>query len=65
MAIGKDKTRILITIPISIKEELESLADLDDRTLSNYCSKILKNHVQENSSSTPKLLHMKKIKDED
>lgn len=51
MTIGKDKTRILVTIPIEVKDKLESLAEYDDRSLSNYCAKVLRKHVLKNSDN--------------
>lgn len=46
MAISKSKDRIMTTVDKDIKEELEKLAKEDDRTLSQYCSIVLKNHIK-------------------
>jgi macrodomain Ter protein organizer (MatP/YcbG family) len=36
MALGKDKTRILVNLPIELKQELETYAKQNNRSLSNY-----------------------------
>ncbi len=36
MAVGKDKTRILLTLPHDLKEELSDEAKDDNRSLNNY-----------------------------
>lgn len=47
MAIGKDKTRIVITMPIDVKEKIDSLAVKDHRHTSNYILNILLKHIEE------------------
>lgn len=41
MVIGKGKTRILVNLPIELKEELEQYAKEDNRSLSNYIVNLL------------------------
>ena len=36
MAVGNDKTRILVNIPIELKKQLEDKAKQENRSLSNY-----------------------------
>ncbi|MGM0807527.1 MAG: ribbon-helix-helix domain-containing protein [Bacillota bacterium] len=45
MTISKDNTRTLITIPKDLKEQLEKLAEQDERSFNNLVIKILKEHV--------------------
>ena len=46
MTVGKDKKRILITLPEKLIEEVKILADADKRTLSNYIEKVLQDIVK-------------------
>lgn len=41
MAVGKDKTRILLTLPLNLKEELLNEAKGDNRSLNNYILNLL------------------------
>lgn len=41
MAVGKDKTRILLTLPHDLKEELSYEAKDDNRSLNNYILNLL------------------------
>ena len=41
MAVGKDKTRILLTLPLDLKEELLNEAKGDNRYLNNYILNLL------------------------
>ena len=36
MAVGSDKVRILVTLPIDLKEKLEEAAKNENRSVSNY-----------------------------
>lgn len=45
MAIGKDKTGVLINMDKSLKSTLEDLAKKDNRSLTSYIVNILKKHV--------------------
>jgi predicted HicB family RNase H-like nuclease len=51
MAISKDNTRTLITIPKELKKQLEEIAKQDNRSFNNLVVKILKDYVS-NSSPT-------------
>ncbi|MSS64116.1 DNA-binding protein [Velocimicrobium porci] len=41
MAVGNDKTRILVNIPIELKKQLEDKAKQENRSLSNYIVTVL------------------------
>lgn len=43
MAVGKDKTRILLTLPVELKDELLEEARGDNRSLNNYILTLLLN----------------------
>ena len=45
MAIGKDKTGVLINMDKSLKSILEDLSKKDNRSLTSYIVNILKKHV--------------------
>lgn len=47
MAIGKDKTRIVLTMPIEIKEKIDEMARNDNRHTSNYILNLLLKHIDE------------------
>lgn len=47
--IAKENTRILITLPIKLKDQLTDLAKADERTLTNLILKIMKSYVDENT----------------
>ena len=47
MAISKDNTRIIITIPKGLKEKVEMAAKLEQRSISNLCCKVLTDYVSE------------------
>lgn len=50
MAIDKNKnTRIVITIDHKTKQELQRLANLDNRTMTNYVVNLIKKDIQEKS----------------
>lgn len=47
MAVGKDKVRVLLTLPIELKEQLENEAKLDNRSLNGYIvNLILKSNLR-------------------
>jgi predicted DNA-binding protein len=47
MAIAKDKIRVPITMPKTLKVALDRLAEQDNRTVGNYVVTILQRHVDE------------------
>lgn len=47
MAVGKDKTRMTLTIPIKLKEILKQMAKNNDRDLNNLIIKILSDYVNQ------------------
>ncbi|WP_206608164.1 MULTISPECIES: toxin-antitoxin system protein [Clostridium] len=48
MAIGGDKTRIIVTVDKELKNNLEKLAQKDNRNLSNYLNNVLIKHWEDN-----------------
>lgn len=49
MALGKDKTRILVNIPNDLKLEIEKSAKEENRSVSNYIVNLLEKHIKANS----------------
>lgn len=49
MAIGGDKTRIIITVDKELKNQLEELAKKDNRNLSNYLNNVLIKYAEEHT----------------
>ena len=47
MAVGKDKTGVLVNMDKTLKSELEQLAKEDNRSLTSYIVNVLKKHVDE------------------
>ena len=47
MAVGKDKTGVLINMHKELKSKLEQLAKDDGRSLTNLINKILSNYVED------------------
>lgn len=45
MAVGKDKTGVLINMDKSLKSTLEDLAKKNNRSLTSYIVNILKKHI--------------------
>lgn len=49
MAIDKNKnTRIVITIPKDIKEQVQELANKDNRTMTNYIVNLILKDIESN-----------------
>lgn len=46
MAISKDNTRVLVTMPKELREKLEKEAEKENRSLSNYIVTVLAKHVE-------------------
>ena len=46
MAIGKDKTGVLVNMDKDLKSKLEQLAKKDGRSLTNLINKILSDYVE-------------------
>lgn len=46
MAVSKDNGRVMIKLSKEDKELLERLAEEDNRSVSNYASTILQNHLK-------------------
>lgn len=44
--ISKNNTRTILSIPKTLKEQLEQLAEKDGRSLNNYITMILKAHLE-------------------
>lgn len=47
MAIGEDKTRIILTLKKEVKETLDRLAQEDNRSTSNYLQNLVDKHLKE------------------
>ena len=47
MAIGKDKTGVLVNMDKELKAKLESIAKDDGRSLTNLINKILTDYVED------------------
>jgi len=50
MSIGKNNTRMIVTIPIKLKEQLDALAEEEGRSTSNLVVKIVKEYIEQNQS---------------
>lgn len=46
MTVGKDKVRTLISINKELKNQLQELAEKDNRSFNNYVINVLINHVE-------------------
>lgn len=46
MAVSSDKTRILVSIPIELKKQVEQLAVSQNRSVSNYIVTLIKEKVE-------------------
>lgn len=46
MAVSKDNTRIIITLPKQLKEDAERIAEKETRTLSNLAIVALKEYIE-------------------
>lgn len=46
MAIGKDKTRTMLTIDKDFKKQLEQLAEQENRSLNNFIITVLKDYTE-------------------
>jgi len=44
--VSKDNTRIIVSLPKALKQQLEELAKNENRSLSNYILHILKEHSE-------------------
>ena len=50
MAVGKDKTGILVNMDKTLKSELEQLAKEVNRSLTSYIVNVLKKHVDQSKA---------------
>lgn len=50
MAVGKDKTGVLVNMDKTLKTELEQLAKEDNRSLTSYIVNVLKKHVDQSKA---------------
>lgn len=46
MAVGSDKVRILVTLPIDLKEKLEEAAKNENRSVSNYVCTLIQRDLE-------------------
>lgn len=49
MAIGKDKTQVLLTLTKEDKEKLQSIAKEENRTFTNLINTIIKDYLKTHS----------------
>ena len=47
MAIGKDKTQVLLTLTKEDKEQLQIIAESENRTFTNLINTIIKNYLRD------------------
>ncbi len=47
MAVGKDKTQVLLTLTKEDKEQLQKIAEDENRTLTNLINTIIKNYLKD------------------
>lgn len=47
MAVGKDKTQVLLTLTKENKANLKQIADNENRTVTNLINTIIKNYLKE------------------
>lgn len=50
MAVGKDKTRIPLTIELKDREVLKELADQDNRTVNNLIIHLIKTYIKDKTA---------------
>lgn len=53
MAIGKDKTQVLLTLTKEDKAELQRIADNENRSFTNLINTIIKNYLKSQRELTP------------
>lgn len=46
MALGSDKTRILVNMPLDLKEKIELQAKQENRSVSNYIVTVLQKEIE-------------------
>lgn len=46
MAISSDKVRILVTLPLELKEKLEIVAKSENRSVSNYVYTLIQKDIE-------------------
>lgn len=46
MALGSDKTRILVNVPLDLKEKIELQAKQENRSVSNYIVTVLQKEIE-------------------
>ena len=50
MAISEENTRIQVTIPKKLKEQLEEKAKLENRSVSNYIITLIQKNLEHNNN---------------
>ena len=50
MAISKESTRIQVTIPKKLKEQIEEKAKLENRSVSNYIVTLIQKNLEHNNN---------------
>lgn len=51
MAISSDKVRILVTLPLELKEKLEGVARNENRSVSNYVYTLIQRDIQKKETN--------------
>ena len=46
MAVGKNSTRMILTIPTALKERLEAIAERETRSASNYVVRLIEKDIE-------------------
>lgn len=51
MAISSDKVRILVTLPLDLKEKLENVAKSENRSVSNYVYTLIQKDIEKKENN--------------
>lgn len=51
MAISSDKVRILVTLPLELKEKLEIVAKSENRSVSNYVYTLIQKDIEKKENN--------------
>ena len=51
MAISSDKVRILVTLPLELKEKLEIVAKRENRSVSNYVYTLIQKDIEKKENN--------------
>jgi hypothetical protein len=51
--VARNETMLGVKVSRTLHQEIRRLADADDRTLSDYCRRVLRAHVQQQNAAQP------------